>query len=242
MHDKKDITVKGLEAVRKCSEVYLENYTSKLSCSKGELEEFYEKKIILADRDLVEKRFERDVLPKAKNADIALLVIGDVFSATTHSALMLEAKNKGIKVHVINNASVLTAVGITGLSLYNFGKTTSIPFDNKDVEAPYDVIRENGDLHTLVLLDLSPSEGKFMMASAAIGYLLGVEEKRKEKVFTKKTKCVVCSDLGSDDPEIVYGAAGDLVSYQFKRLPQCLIVPGKLHFMEEDFLKHYGSS
>ncbi len=239
LHDKKDISVKGLEAVKKCSEVYLENYTSKLSCSKEELEEFYGKKVILADRDLVEKRFEKDILPKAKSKDIALLIIGDVFSATTHSALMLETKNKKIEVHIINNASVLTAVGITGLSLYNFGKTTSIPFDNKNIEAPYDVIKENGDMHTLVLLDLDPSKNKFMMSTAAIGYLLGIEERRKGKVFTKKTKCVVCSDLGSEDPEIVYGSAGELVSYQFRRLPQCLIVPGKLHFMEEELLSNY---
>jgi diphthine synthase len=30
--DEKDITIKGLEAVKKCDVVYLENYTSKLQC------------------------------------------------------------------------------------------------------------------------------------------------------------------------------------------------------------------
>jgi len=239
LHDRNDISVKGLEAVKRSSEVYLENYTSKLACPVDELEEMYGKKVVLADREMVEQRFEKEVLPKAKDEDIALLIIGDVFSATTHSSLMLSAKDLGVEVVVINNASVLTAVGITGLSLYNFGKTTSVPFNNKDVEAPYDVLKSNGDLHTLVLLDLDPSEGKFMMATAAIGFLLGIEERRKEGVFTKDTKCVVCSDLGSRDPEVVYGTAGELVSHHFRRLPQCLIVPGKLHFMEEELLgKH----
>lgn len=240
LHDKKDITVKGLEAVRMCSEVYLENYTSKLSCPVDELEEFYGKKIVLADREFVEQRFDKEVLPRAKGKDIALLIIGDVFSATTHASLMLEAKKLGVKVVVMNNASVLTAVGITGLSLYNFGKVTSVPFDNKDVEVPYDVIKSNDGLHTLVLLDLDPSKNRFMLASEAILYLLNVEKKRKEKVFTEKTKCVICSDLGSLDPDVYYGSAEDLMKMYVPRLPQCLIVPGKMHFMEEDCLKTFS--
>lgn len=35
--DAKDITVKGLEAVRRCSRVYLENYTSVLTVGKEAL-------------------------------------------------------------------------------------------------------------------------------------------------------------------------------------------------------------
>ncbi len=240
LHDKRDITVKGLEAVKRCSEVYLESYTSKLACPVEELEEFYGKKVVLADREFVERRFEKEALPRADGKDIALLIIGDVFSATTHVSILLEAKKIGVRAVVINNASVLTAVGITGLSLYSFGKVTSIPFDNKDVEAPYDVIKSNGGLHTLVLLDLDPSKGKFMLASDAIRFLLGVEAKRKGKVFTKSSKCVICCDLGSLDPEIAYGSAQELLKGKFSRLPQCLVVPGKMHFMEEDCLKTFS--
>ncbi len=242
LHDKKDISLKGLEAVKRCSEVYLENYTSKLACPVSELEELYGKRIVLADRELVEQKFEKEILPKAKDSDIALLIIGDVFSATTHVSVLLEAKNLGVKVVVINNASILTTIGVTGLSLYNFGKVTSIPFANRSIEAPYDVIKGNGDMHTLVLLDLDPSKGKFMLASEAIRFLLSVEDKRNEGVFTEGTKCVICCDLGSEDPEIIYSSAKDLLKADLQRLPQCLIVPGKLHFMEADLLEHYGNS
>lgn len=41
--DHKDITVKGLEAVKKCKELYLESYTSILGVKKDKLEEFYGK-------------------------------------------------------------------------------------------------------------------------------------------------------------------------------------------------------
>ncbi len=39
--DAKDITVKGLEAVRSASHVFLEAYTSILTTGKEELESFY---------------------------------------------------------------------------------------------------------------------------------------------------------------------------------------------------------
>ena len=39
--DEKDITVKGLEAVRRCKEVYLENYTSIMEVDWDVLSAFY---------------------------------------------------------------------------------------------------------------------------------------------------------------------------------------------------------
>ena len=48
--DIKDITVKGLEIVKKCDKVYLEHYTSILTVGKHELETFYGREVILADR------------------------------------------------------------------------------------------------------------------------------------------------------------------------------------------------
>ena len=52
--NEKDITVNGLEAVKKCKVVYLESYTSTLACSKEDLEMFYGKDVIIASRDIVE--------------------------------------------------------------------------------------------------------------------------------------------------------------------------------------------
>ncbi|GAW04354.1 Diphthine synthase [Lentinula edodes] len=52
--DEKDITVRGLEAVKSASRVYLEAYTSILMVQKDRLESFYGKEVIVADRDLVE--------------------------------------------------------------------------------------------------------------------------------------------------------------------------------------------
>src|SRR3989344_2501544 len=155
LNDEKDITIKGLEIVKKADYVYLETYTSILNIQFKKLEEFYQKQIILADRDSVENK-SSEILIKAKDKNVAFLVIGDVFSATTHIDLYLRAKEKGIKCFVIPNASVINAVGITGLSLYNFGRIVSIPKDNENLDSPYKNFMENykKGLHTLFLLDL----------------------------------------------------------------------------------------
>jgi diphthine synthase len=239
--DEKDITIKGLEAVKKSSKVFLESYTSKLGIPTEKLEEFYEKKIILADRDLVEKNSD-EILNNAKEEDVCFLVIGDVFGATTHTDLFLRAKEKGIVVKIINNVSVLNAIGVVGLELYKFGKTTSIPFDNANIETPYNVLKQNKEsgMHTLALLDIWAHEDKYMSVNEAIKYLLRVEEKRKEKLFTKETKCIGIARLGSDDYKIVYETAENLLKEDFGKPLHCLIIPGNLHFVEEEALEQWG--
>lgn len=241
LNDEKDITVKGLEAVKKADFVYLESYTSKLSVGVDKLEKFYKKKIILADRDIVEKQAEKTILHNAKQKNAAFLVIGDAMSATTHIDLMLRAKELGLQIEVIQNASVLNAVGITGLQLYKFGKTGSIPFEDKGFkpETPYDVIKQNQKIkaHTLLLLDLRPAENRYMTVNQAIEYLLGIEAKRKEKVFTEKTFCIGCARLGSSNQIIKSGTAKELMKKDFGEAPHCLIIPSKMHFMEEEALK-----
>src|SRR3989344_1525246 len=217
LSDEKDITIKGLEAVKRCSHVYLETYTSVLQCSTKNLERFYGKKIIPADRNLVENKAD-DIIDRAKDNDVALLVAVDPMSATTHVDIMMRAQEKGIEVKVIHNASVLTAVGITGLQLYKFGKTTSIPFpENVKSEAAYDVILNNkkSKMHTLVLLDLNPGKDKFLKIDNAIEILLDVEKKRKEDAFTEDTYVVCCARLGAEDQFIKSGKAKDMAGVGF---------------------------
>jgi len=226
--DSKDITVKGLEQIRLCDYVYLESYTSKMGVSKEELEEFYGKQLIVANREMVEQKTD-EILEQAKRQEVAFLVMGDVFAATTHTDLKLRAFVKGVKVNVIHNASVLTAIGETGLELYKFGKVTSIPFHHENIKSPVQVYdkNHNSGLHTLFLLDLDPTIDKYMTALEAAEFLLGKG--------VSDVKCVVCGGLGGE-AEIVYCKLSD-VSGKLKKLPQCLILPGELHFVEEEALK-----
>lgn len=228
----KDIPYRGLKVAKKCASVYLESYTSKLVDVKA-LNALIGKEVVLADRELVEKRAEDTILQDCSKGDVAFLVMGDIFSATTHTDLMLRAKKKKIDVKFIHAGSVITAVGDSGLSLYNFGKITSIPFDNENVKGPIEVIKNNLVLgyHTLVLFDLDPGGNKFMSVKEALSYLL--------KADMADEVCVGYGALGSLEPEIKVGKASELVKKEFVKFPQCLVVCGKLGFVEEEALEFW---
>ncbi len=240
LSDEKDITVKGLEAVKKCSKVYLEGYTSLLQVSKEELEEYYGKEIIIADREMTEQGDEK-IVSEASSSNVAFLIIGNVFSATTHIQLFKLAREKEVKVEVINNASVLNAVGIVGLELYKYGKITSIPFieDHPNLETPYNVLKDNKSLemHTLFLLDLKPNEDKFMTVNSALEILEKIEAKKKEGLISDKTLVVGCARLGCSDFIVKSGKLSEIKEFDFGSPLHCLIIPGKMHFVEEEVLK-----
>jgi diphthine methyl ester synthase len=239
--NEKDITVRGLEAVKNCDKIYLESYTSILQCSKEDLETFYLKKIILADRNMSEQGFET-ILNEAKVKDVAFLVVGDPFSATTHSTIYKEAIDEKVVVEVINNASILTAVGRVGLELYKYGKTTSIPFvDNvANLETPYNVLKENQSigLHTLFLLDLKPPS-EFMTIKEALEILLKIESVKLQEVISADTLVVGCARLGSDNM-IKSGKLKEVKEYDFGKAPFCLIIPAKMHFVEEEMVEMWS--
>ncbi len=226
----KDITLKGLEAVKKADKVYLEGYTSLLNCSISELEKLYGRKVIVASREMLENA-EDHIIGEAKEKNVALLIVGDVFSATTHINFLKAAFHASVKVEVIHNASVLTAVGITGLQLYKLGKVTSIPFHNDNVTEPLKVLKDNQKigLHTLFLLDLDPEKGKYLSIAEACAFL-------EKNGVSKEMSCLGCARLGSKDFFIKKGTFAELQKIDFGKPPYCLIIPGKLHFMEEEAL------
>jgi len=236
---KKNISLEGLEAVKKCSKVFLETYTSLLDCSIDELQEILGKDITPADRNVVEKQAEM-ILEPAKQDNVALLVIGDPLCATTHQDLLMRAEKEGIKVKVLHNASVISAVGATGLQVYKFGKTASIPFPEGDYmpETPYNILKDNQSIgaHTLFLLDLRPDENKYMTIKDAIEYLQKIEEKRGEKLISPETKFIGCARLGQD-AEIKSGTTVELKQHDFGAPVHCLIIPGNLHFIEEESIE-----
>ena len=241
--DAKDITLRGLELVKKADKVYLEYYTCVLQSSVADVEKVLGKKVILADRAMVEQKAETTILQAAADGDAAFLVIGDPLVATTHTDLLSRAKKAKIPVEVVHNASVVSAIGATGLQVYKFGKTGSIPFPEKDyvAETPYQLLAENQKIgaHTLLLLDLRPGEQKFMSVNDAIEYLLKLELKLNRKVFTRDTLCIGVARLGAKDQQIVAGKAKDLLKVDFGKPVHCLVVPGTFHFMEEEFLQQH---
>lgn len=263
--DEKDITLRGLEIVRKCERVYLEAYTSLLSFGLSNnalstLEDLYGRPVILADREMVEQGMEQ-ILEEACTSDIAFLVVGDPFGATTHSDLIVRARKMGVEVKVVHNASVMNAVGVCGLQLYRFGETISIPFFTETwrPDSFYHKIKANKQLglHTLCLLDIRVKEPsieslcrgkkdyeppKFMTINTAIEQLLEIEERRAESAYNEDTSCVGLVRLGSEMQKIVAGSMKELLTVDFGPPLHCLVIVGKTHPIEEEVLEFYAVS
>ena len=66
-----------------------------------------------------------------------------------------------------------------------------------------------------------------------------IEEKRKENVIVDDLLVVGCARLGAKDQKIVSGKLKEILEVDFGEPLHCLIVPGDLHFMEEEALNQY---
>lgn len=255
-----DITVRGLETIRKCKRVYLEAYTSILmAADQLSLEKFYGKDIILADRELVETGADQ-ILAGADEDDIAFLVVGDVFGATTHTDLVLRAVELGIKYELIHNASVMNAVGACGLQLYQFGQTVSLVFftDLWRPDSFYPKIMENRKigLHTLLLLDIKVKEQsienmargrlvyeppRYMDIATAAQQLLEIEEDKKECAYTPDSPCVAVSRLGLPLQTFKAGTLREMAEYDAGEPLHSLVLLGRqVHDLELDYLLQFA--
>ena len=82
--------------------------------------------------------------------------------ATTHTDLLLRCSQLKIPTTTIHNASILTALGSTGLQMYNFGQTLSLVFytETWTPQSWYDRLEENLriGMHTLILVDIKVRE------------------------------------------------------------------------------------
>lgn len=225
--EKEDISLKALEAIKKCRKIYLETYTTKLPYPKQEIEKIIKKKVVEADRELVENKIQT-LLDEAKKQDIALLIYGDPFSATTHITFLLEAKKHKIKINTIHAPSIFTAIGETGLQLYKFGKTASMPAWKKNYRPMsfIEIIKENLSInaHTLLLIDIG------LDVNDALNQL-----KESSDVFLDKT-IIIASKLGTSKQKIIKGRLKDLKKLRIEE-PFCFIIPSSLHFTEAEFLE-----
>ncbi len=158
---------------------------------------------------------------------------------------------------MINNSSIITAIGITGLSLYKFGQVGSIVFPEENwlPKTPYEVLLKNQSvgLHTLFLLDIKRNElilksskgnhqeplTRFMSIKEALETLLLIEENERKGLISKETFCIGLARIGSDTQKIVYGPLNKVKATDFGPPLHCLIFPSKLHFIEEEGLSEF---
>ncbi|MFZ2071490.1 MAG: diphthine synthase [Halobacteriota archaeon] len=235
LYDEKDITLKGLEAIKAADVVYAEFYTSPLGGRTLEkLEEAYDRRLLLLNRSDLEERAETGILKLAKSQKVVLLSGGDAMIATTHVDLRLRAMDMGIATRVVHAPSISSAVaGLSGLQSYKFGKSVTVapPYKGVISEVPYDTVVANKErgLHTLLYLDIT------MSITDALRLLDLIEKKRHGDVL-ESSIVVGIARAGSDKPVVKADHFERLRCYQFGALPHVLVVPGELHFLEFEAL------
>jgi len=245
--DERDITLRGLDAVQGAAQVWLEAYTSLLvtGLDTAKLEELYGRPVQLADREKVEQGVEA-ILEAARTEHVAFLVVGDPFGATTHADLCMRAKEMGVEVEVVHNASVMNAVAACGLQLYRFGQSVSIVFFTEtwrpDSFYDYIVTNRKAGLHTLCLLDIRVKEpsvealcrGKreyepprYMSVAVAVRQLLEVEARRGEGAYSEETECIGVARLGQKTQRLVYAPMSELRDTPLGAPLHSLVIPGE---------------
>lgn len=221
-----EITVKGKKALESVEKAYAEFYTNTETVDLEKLEEDTGTEIEKLERDEVERKDR--VLESAQEKDTAFLVSGDPLTATTHYDIKHRAGKKGIDTKVIHAPSIFTSIAETGLNVYKFGRTVTLPRHAKP-ESIADHIAKNDSigLHSLVLLDIN------YPAREAAGKLLELDEDLGPR------EAVVLERANQDGQEITVSELSDIAGREFGDTPHSIIIIGETSHMEEDFLEGY---
>ncbi|MGQ9460338.1 MAG: diphthine synthase [Candidatus Bathyarchaeaceae archaeon] len=242
LYDERDISLRGLQEIRKADAVFAEFYTSLMpGLTIQKLEKLAGKRIAVISRRILEEENGKPILEEAKRGKVAFLVPGDPLIATTHVDLRTRAERQGIKTRIIHGASIVSAVmGLSGLQNYKYGRSVTIPFPEGGLtyETPYRVILENRmmGLHTLCYLDIRAEEQRYMTIKEGLQSLLDIEKQKRRHVITLSTLVLGVARAGSDDPTVKAGYVGEMMNYDFGPPPHILVFPVRLHFMEAEAL------
>jgi len=170
---------------------------------------------------------------------------------------VLRARELSIPIHTVPNASILSAIGATGLQLYNFGQTVSMVFftDTWKPSSFYDRIKENVGigLHTLILLDIKVKEQslenmargrkiyeppRYMTVAQCAEQMLEIEEERREAVYQDDSLAIGAARVGAKEQRMVCGTLKELSQVDLGPPLHSLVLLGKrTHELERDFIR-----
>lgn len=219
-----EVTQKGLEALEEADKAFAEFYTNTETVDLEELEELTATDIEKLDREQVER--EDRILEESEKHDVAFLVSGDPLTATTHYDIKHRAEEKDIDTRVHHAPSIFTSIAETGLNVYKFGRTVTLPMESK----PSSLIEHIGKndsigLHTLILLDID------YPADEAAQKLVEMEEELSGR------ETVVLERANQDSQQVSVMNLEEVAETEFGEPPHCLILTGEKSHMEQDFIE-----
>lgn len=231
---KDDFSLKLLEKAKDMDEIYVEFYTSLIpGLTKEYLEGLFNKKVKVLERDDLEEK-GNELVERAKKKKIMILVPGDPMLFTTHHSIWVEAKKARIKTEIIHSTSIYSAaISSSGLQVSKFGRSVTLPlrFNEEEYANICKNIAENKKrgLHTLVLMEVG-KEG-WLSVKEAVERLVELDSG-----IDKESRVIVLARLGSENQVVEYDTVENVYKKDFGNPPFAMIIPGKLHFAEEEFL------
>lgn len=224
--DDKEITEKGHEALEDVDKAFAEFYTNTETVDLERLEEKTSQDIEKLPRDKVER--EDKIIDSAEERDTAFLVSGDPLTATTHYDIKHRAEEQGLEVEVIHAPSIFTSIAETGLNVYKFGRTVTLPKDSSP-QSVADYIEKNDEigLHSLILLDIN------YRAEKAAEKLINLNEDLADR------DAVVIERANNDSQNISVAKLGEFKEKNLGKPPHCIIIIGDTSHKEEEFVEAY---
>ena len=162
----------------------------------------------------------------------------------------------------------MSAIGATGLQLYNFGQTVSMVFftDNWKPASFYDRIRENRNsgLHTLVLLDIKVKEQslenmarrrkiyeppRYMTVGQCAQQMLEIEQIKKaeeqglDRVYNEESLAVGAARVGGKTEKFVSGTLRQLCGADEELgspLHSLVLLGRRTHQLESEYAREFA--
>jgi diphthine synthase len=233
------LSLEGAHRIGASDVAYVEEYTSPSPPDLlRTLESVTGKKLALVSRQFVEDG--KRILEQAATSSVVLAVQGDPMIATTHNDLRYRAISHGISTSVVHGTTIAAAAASeSGLHYYKFAG--AITFTRQSVSHYQEVYRRlhrnllEGQ-HTLLLLEYDTEEKRGADPAFAFEKLLDAEANFKRQIIAGDTFVIVLSRLGMPDQRMQGGRMGSFLEADFGAPPHCVIVPGRLHFTEEEVL------
>jgi diphthine synthase len=224
--DNREVTEKGLEAIEDAEKVFAEFYTNTETIDLERIEDETGSEIRKLSREEVEQ--EDRIVEEGKDSDVAFLVSGDALTATTHYDIKHRAEEKGIETEVVHAPSIFTSIAETGLNVYKFGRTVTLPEEGKP-ESVIKHIEKNDEisLHSLILLDIN------LEANKAAGRILEMKPEFSER------ETVVLERANLESQETSRMKLEEVSDSEFGEPPHCLILPGEKSHKEEEFVAKF---
>lgn len=235
-----ELPIGAIDICEKCDEVLAESYTSIIdgriiarlggAMPPG-------KKIGEIGRSAMEEN-AKELVERAKNSDIAILIGGDPLIATTHKILLIEAKKIGTGVKIVHASSIIpTIIGESGLDFYRFGPACTISRWSEHYKpiSFYETLQANRtrNLHTILLLDIDSKTRDSMSPHEAFSILENAELKYKGNIVKDSAQIMIFHNMGRGGEYKKFMALCDLKTAEDKG-SNVMLFPAELTDIEKE--------